>query len=122
MIPLHALRSIHVDREVGLTLYAFLAPCNLPATPAFASEADRRTQAGGGVVAIKVGFGDYGSKYGRLRDVIPYLKKESGFLNVQSIDLNDSDRVVVRQSLAGQAVRRAVSGGWDFLPSRRKGV
>ena len=122
VIPLHALRSIHVDREVGLTLYAFLAPCNLPATPAFASKADRRTQAGGGVVAIKVGFGDYGSKYGRLRDVIPYLKKESGFLNVQSIDLNDSDRVVVRQSLAGQAVRRAVSGGWDFLPSRRKGV
>lgn len=122
VIPLHALRNVHVDREVGLTLYAFLAPCNLPAAPAFASEADGRTQAGGGVVAIRVGFGDYGSKYERLKDMIPYLKKESGFLNVQSIDLNDSDRVVVRQSLAGQAVRRAVSGDWDFLPGRRKGV
>ena len=122
VIPLHALHSIHVDREVGLTLYAFLAPYNLPATPDYASEADRRTQAGRGVVAIKVGLGDYGSKYRRLREMIPYLKKESGFLNLQSIDLNDSDRVVVRHSLAGQAVRRAVSGGWDFWPSRRKGV
>ena len=118
VIPLHALHSIHVDREVGLTLYAFLAPCNLPATPdyapAFASEADRRTQAGRGVVAIKVGFGDYESKYSRLGDIVPYLKKEGGFLNLQSIDLNDSDRVVVRTSLAGQAVRRSVSGGRDL--------
>jgi cell division protein FtsQ len=126
IIPLNALYSIHVDREVGLTLYAFLAPCNLPATPdgepIFASKADRRTQADGGAVAIKVGFGDYGQKYRRLRDMIPYLKKETGFLNLQSIDLNDSDRVVVRRSLTGQAVRRAVTEGWDLWPSRRKGV
>lgn len=126
VIPLNALHSIHVDREVGLTLYAFLDPCNLSATrdcaPAFASKADRRTQADRGAVAIKVGFGDYGSKYRRLTDMIPYLKKESGFLNVQSIDLNDSDRVVVRHSLAGQAVRHTVSGGWDLWPGRRKGV
>jgi cell division septal protein FtsQ len=126
VIPFHALHSIHVDREVGLTLYAFLAPYNLSAAPdcapAFATKADIRTQAGRGAVEIKVGFGEYESKYRRLRDMIPYLKDESGFLNVQSIDLNDSDRVVVRHSLAGQAVRRAVSGGWDLWPNKRKGV
>jgi len=126
VVPLHALHSIHVDRQVGLTLYAFPPPCNLSATPdcapVFAGKANRRIQADRGAVAIKVGFGDYGSKYRRLRDMIPYLEKESGFLNIQSIDLNDSDRVVVRHSLAGQAVRRAVSGGWDFWPNRRKGV
>ena len=126
VILLHALHSIHVDRQVGLTLYAFPPPCNLSATPdcapVIAGKANRRIQADRGAVAIKVGFGDYGSKYRRLRDMIPYLEKESGFLNIQSIDLNDSDRVVVRHSLAGQAVRRAVSGGWDFWPNRRKGV
>ena len=65
-------------------------------------------------MAIKVGFGDYESKYCRLGDMVPYLKKESGFLNLQSIDLNDSDRVVVRASLAGQTERRSVSGGRDL--------
>jgi cell division protein FtsQ len=126
VILLRALHSIHVDRQVGLTLYALPPPYNLSTTPdrapVLAGKANRGIQADRGAVAIKVGFGDYGSKYRRLRDMIPYLEKESGFLNVQSIDLNDSDRVVVRHSLAGQAVRRAVSGGWDFWPNRRKGV
>jgi len=83
VIPLHALHRIHVDR----------APASRNA------------------VTIKLGFGDYESKYSRLGDMVPYLKKESGFLNLQSIDLNDSDRVVVRPSLAGLAERRSLSGG-----------
>ncbi len=115
VIPLHCLHRIHVDREMGLTLYAFLGRCSLSATPdsapAFTGKADRRTPAGRNAVAIKVGFGDYESKYCRLGDMVPYLKKESGFLNLQSIDLNDSDRVVVGASLAGQTERRSISGG-----------
>ena len=115
VIPLHCLHRIHVDREMGLTLYAFLGRCSLSATPdsapPFTGKADRRTPAGGNAVAIKVGFGDYESKYSRLGDMVPYLKKESGFLNLQSIDLNDSDRVVVRASLAGQAERRSIFWG-----------
>jgi cell division protein FtsQ len=118
VIPLHALHRIQVDREMGLTVYAFLAPCNLSATPdctpAFTDKTDRRTPAGRSAVTIRVGFGDYESKYCRLRDMVLYLEKESGFLNLQSIDLNDSDRVVVRPSLAGQTERRSVSGDRDL--------
>ena len=115
VIPLHALHRIHVDREMGLTLYTFLAPCSLSATPdcapAFTGKTDRQTPGSRNAVTIKLGFGDYESKYSRLGDMVPYLKKESGFLNLQSIDLNDSARVVVRPSLAGQAERRSVFGG-----------
>lgn len=124
VVPLHALHSIHVDREMGLTLYAFFVPGNLSAArePAFADKPGRGTQAGRGAVAIRVGFGDYESKYSRLGDVVPYLKKKSGFLNLESIDLNDSDRVVVRPSQAGQAGIRSVAGGSDLWPSIRKEV
>ena len=124
VVPLHALHSIHVDREMGLTLYAFFVQGNQSAArePAFADKAGRGTQAGRGAVAIKVGFGDYESKYSLLGDVVPYLKKKSGFLNFESIDLNDSDRVVVRPSQAGQAGIRSVAGGRDLWPSIRKEV
>lgn len=122
VISLHALERIHVDRETGLTLYASFHLCDLPATPAFAGKADRGQLAGRSAVAIKVGFGDYGSKYSRLGNIVSYLKKERGFLNIESIDLNDSDRVVVRHSLAGQAATRSVAGGSDRRPSRRKEV
>lgn len=122
VIPLHALHRIHVDRAMGLTVYAFLAPYNLSATPdcapAFTGKTDRRTPAGRSAVAIKVGFGDYESKYCRLRDMVLYLKKESGFLNLQSVDLNDWDRVVVRPSLAGKTERRSVSGDRDLWLSK----
>lgn len=124
LIPI--LHRIHIDREMGLTLSAFFPPCDPSATldgvPPFARKADMRIQTGRSEVAIKVGFGDYESKYSRLRDIISYFKKETGFLNLQSIDLNDSDRVVVRPSLAGQAGRCSVAEGSDLWPSRRKEV
>ncbi len=126
VIPVHALQRIHVDRDMGLTLFAFFPTCTLSATPAslpsFASKPDRREQAARSAVVIKVGFGDYESKYRRLRDIVCYLKKENGFLNLQSIDLNDLDRVVVRPSLAGHAGTRSVSGTSDLWPGRRKEV
>ncbi|RLB83328.1 MAG: hypothetical protein DRH17_02805 [Deltaproteobacteria bacterium] len=121
VIPSHALRRIHIDREMGLTLYAFLPECNMTATPdgtpAFSSSTDGRS-IGQSLVAIKVGFGDYESKYKRLQDMIFYLKKERTFLNLQCIDLNDLDRVVVRPSLIGGAGSRYI----DPWPGRRKEV
>jgi cell division protein FtsQ len=122
VIPLHTFERIHVDGQTGLTLYALFEPRNLPVTPAFTGKADERQLASRGAVAIKIGFGDYGSKYSRLGDIVSYLKKERGFLNLQSIDLNDSDRVVVRLSPAGQAGTRSVAGGRDLRPNRRKEV
>jgi hypothetical protein len=100
VIPFYALHRIHVDREMGLTLYASLASYDLSATPVctptFASNTDRQIQARPSAVTIKVGFGDYESKFSRLVYMASYLKQENGLLNLQFIDLSDSDRVVVR--------------------------
>ena len=122
VIPLQAVERIDVDRETGLTLYALFRPHNLPVTPAFTGIGETREQASRMAVAIKVGFGNYGSKYSRLGDIVSYLKKEGGFLNLQSIDLNDSDRVVVRLSPAGQPGKRSVAGGHDLWSNSRKEV
>ena len=125
VIPFDALQRIHVDREMGLTLYAFFPPSHLSATsdcqPAFAAKGDSREQAGQNEVAINVGFGDYESKCSRLQDMVSYLKKD-GFVNPRSIDLNDTDRVVVRHSLPKQAENRFVSGGRQVWPNRRTEV
>lgn len=122
VIPLHALHRIDVDREMGLTLYAFFPPHNLSATPALTGKAGVRTHTGRSMVEIKVGFGDYESKYNRLQNIVSHLKKEKGFLSPQSIDLNDLDRIVVRPSMSGQAGSRPVSGGQGLWSSRRKEV
>ena len=126
MTPLHPLHRLHVDRETGLTLYAFLPPCKLPAAPdgapLLAGNAVRQREAGRNGVTIKIGFGDYESKYSRLRDVVSYLEKEDRFLRLESIDLNDSDRVVVRHSPAGEAGRGPVATGRDLWPIRQKEV
>jgi len=75
ILPLHALHRIHADREMGLVLFAFE-----------------------GGLAIKIGFGDYESKYNRLRDMTSYLNQEDQLLTIECIDLNDPDRVVVKPS------------------------
>lgn len=121
VIRLHTLHRVHVDRETGLTLCASFASCNpspMPdGAPASTGKADTRTQNGRSTVTINVGFGDYGSKYSRLGDMVRYLKNESGFFNFQSIDLNDSDRVVVRPLPAGQGTRLSVAGDGDLCLS-----
>lgn len=126
VIPFRSLHRIDVDKETGLTLYAFFPPHNLSAAlgrmPSSIGKADGRTQTSRNMVEIKVGFGDYESKYSRLQNMVSYLKKERGFLSPQSIDLNDLDRVVVRPSMSGQAGSRPVSGGQGLWSSRRKEV
>jgi hypothetical protein len=51
-----------------------------------------------------------------------YLKKEDESLNLQFIDLSDSDRVVVRPSETGQAERRSVAEGSEHWSHKRKEV
>jgi cell division protein FtsQ len=73
ILPLHSITAIQVDSEMGLTLYAF----------------DSDT-------AIKLGFGNYQAKFNRFRDMIPYLKKQQGLLQVRCVDLKDTGRVIVK--------------------------
>ena len=61
-----------MDREIGLTLYTH----------------DR-------IRAIKLGYGDYPDKYIRLKDVTRYLMKRYHVTGFNSIDLIDTNRIVV---------------------------
>lgn len=66
------IKRIHVDREMGVTLYAFNS-----------------------TKAIKLGFEDYPGKYNRLERVLYYLQNKDGFSDFVSIDLNNLNRIVV---------------------------
>jgi cell division protein FtsQ len=72
ILPYKSIKRIDVDREMGLTIYAF----------------DH-------IKEIKIGYNDYPSKYAMLKDVIFYLEKEGGFSHLESIDLNNLNRIVV---------------------------
>ena len=72
VLPCRLIKRIRVDREVGLTIYEF----------------DR-------IKAIKIGYDDYPNKYEMLRNVLFYLKKNGSFSQLESIDLNNLNRIVV---------------------------
>jgi len=122
VIPFAALHRVHVDRDMGLTLYASLAPYGLPAMPMCKPAVAGSAEVGTRTAAIKVGFGRYESKFSRFRDMVSYLKREDGFLNLQYVDLDDTDRVVVRPSVVGEAGIPSVAGGSDTGMDRRKEV
>ena len=72
VLPYRLIKRIQVDREIGLSIYAF----------------DR-------IKAIKIGYNNYSSKYAQLKKVLLYLQKRDGFSRLESIDLNNLDRIVV---------------------------
>jgi len=72
VLPCKLIKKIQVDREMGLTIYAF----------------DR-------IKAIKIGYNDYPNKYDRLKNILVHLKKRRGFSHLESIDLNNLNRIVV---------------------------
>ena len=74
------IREICVDREIGLTLFAF----------------DRQT-------AIKLGYGNYADKYIRLQNVLGYLNRRPDWKDIRQIDLNNVDRIVVHPAGSGAA-------------------
>jgi len=82
VLPYKQLKLIQVDREMGLTIYAF----------------DR-------IKAIKIGYNNYPDKYAKLKNILLYLKKRRRFSHIESIDLNNLNRIVVnpmkRESPAG---------------------
>jgi cell division protein FtsQ len=82
VLPCKLIKKVQVDREMGLTIYAF----------------DH-------IREIKIGYNDYPSKYAMLKDVLYYLKKNGGFSRLESIDLNNLNRIVVNPAKIESAAK-----------------
>lgn len=72
ILPNRSISKIRVDRQIGLTIYAF----------------DR-------VKTINLGYDDYDGKYHMLANLFSYLKRQPSVSDFDRIDLNNLDRVVV---------------------------
>jgi len=72
ILPNREIRQIQVDREIGLTVYAFNK-----------------------VKAIRLGYDNYQGKYDLLKKVLLYIKKIKDFQDYISIDLYNFNRIVV---------------------------
>lgn len=79
IIPTRLIKRIHVDREIGLTVYRI-----------------------GKIKTIKLGYKRFLDKYERLKEILFYfqnqglLKEEGYFSEIEFIDLKDIDKVVVK--------------------------
>ena len=72
ILPNRSIRQIWVDRQIGLTLYAY----------------DR-------IKTIKLGYDDYDGKYHMLAKLFSYLRRQQNVSDFDHIDLNNLNRVVV---------------------------
>lgn len=72
VLPNKLIRQILVDREIGITIYAFMK-----------------------IKEIKLGYENYADKYDLLKKVLLYIKNINSFQDPVSIDLNNFNRVVV---------------------------
>ena len=72
ILPNHLIRQISVDRQIGITIYAF----------------DR-------LKAISLGYSDYIGKYRMLAKLFSYLKRQQSIFDFNRIDLNNLQRIVV---------------------------
>lgn len=81
ILPNRQVKMIRVDREIGITLYAF----------------DR-------IKSISLGYDDYASKYQMLARLLKYMQRQARTVNFDRIDLNDLNRIVVN-SVTASAVQ-----------------
>jgi len=72
ILPNRLVRQIHVDRQIGLTIYAF----------------DQGK-------TINLGYSDYADKYHMLANLFSYLKRHRSISDFHRIDMNNLKRVVV---------------------------
>lgn len=72
ILPNKFIKRIHVDREIGITLYA-LNP----------------------IKAIKIGYDNYPGKYEKLKRVFLYMKNKQNFSDYNSINLINLNRIVL---------------------------
>jgi len=78
VLPNSKLSAIQVDRDSGITIYAYR----------------NKTE-------IKLGYGGYPEKYKILSTVLSYLKRQSEFRAVRTIDLKKTNRIIVNPIKAG---------------------
>jgi hypothetical protein len=78
VLPNSKMSAIQVDRDSGITIYAY----------------PNKTE-------IKLGYGGYPRKYKILSTVLSYLKRQSEFRAVRTIDLKKPNRIVVNPIRAG---------------------
>ncbi len=81
IVPNNVLRKVHVDREIGLSLFAFNRP-----------------------LVIRLGYANYSAKYEALAQVLTYFNTHQADLEIDWIDLNDPERVVM--NLKGELTRK----------------
>jgi len=72
-IPKVRVRNIEIDRELGITL---------------------RTS--GRMKSIRLGYGEYQTKYDRLKSILKYIDTQKRFPKIDTIDVSNPDRVVLR--------------------------
>ena len=72
ILPNHLINRIRVDRQIGVTVYAY----------------DRRK-------AISLGYSDYAGKYHMLAKLFDYLRQRRGNIDFDRIDLNNLQRIVI---------------------------
>jgi cell division protein FtsQ len=88
VLPTRELRSIRVDRELGLTLVAY---------------AESR--------AIRLGYDDYPAKFHLLRDLLVFFRSQPDVAGFERIDLTDLNRVIVNPARAELPKRTEPQGG-----------
>lgn len=79
-----SIKRIHADHELGISLYL--------------SEKVRE---------IRLGYGNYGDKYEKLKKIFNYMKEKQDVLTVDAIDINDMGRIIINpvktESLTGES-------------------
>jgi cell division protein FtsQ len=89
VLPNRKINRILVDREIGLTLYAFKKE-----------------------MAIWLGYHNYPEKYERLKHVLSYLRRRKNYEGIYFIDLNNEKRIVVQPikvKVTGEGKNKEVS-------------
>jgi cell division protein FtsQ len=88
VLSTRSIRTIRVDRELGLTVLAF----------------DEGK-------SIRLGYDDFASKLRLLADLLAFLKSQPGLTDFERIDLTDANRVIVNPAKAELPVRMGPKGG-----------
>ncbi len=82
-IPQLSIKQIIVDREIGLTL-----------------------QTSGGIESILLGYGNYMAKYDKLKKVYSFLKKKRQLAEVDSLNLVNPGRIILKRSMILSSVKK----------------
>lgn len=88
VLPTRELRSVQVDRELGLTLIAY---------------AESRM--------IRLGYNDYPAKYRLLQDLLAFFRDQANLAAFERIDLTDMSRIIVNPVKAELSKKTGPQGG-----------